>query len=604
MCGIGGIFSYSSNPIPDLEERLNLMGDQMIFRGPDDSRIWMNKDQNFGFVHRRLSVIDLSDTGAQPMFDPTLRFSIIFNGEIYNHQELRVELTKSGAKFVGSSDTEVILKLYIQYGKDCTRYLNGMYAIAIWDNLKQELFLSRDQFGIKPLYLLDNGSEIIFASQVKALSSLNLNLKIDPIGAAEFWVWGHIPEPRTIYKNIVSLEAGSSLIISKQKNPRLITNKNIWSTLEPENSAQKNQTNLSEVLLDVVNRQLISDVPTGIFLSGGIDSSVLAIMAKRSNRNVNTLTIAFHEYRGTPLDESPLAEKLAMKMGFNHQTIWINSDYFLEIFDDYLAAMDLPTIDGINTFLISKVAKDKGFKVVLSGLGADEMFGGYKSFRDVPALRTLGKFLSLNKFTRESSRKILAPILRGITHPKYASIFEYGGSWSNAYMLKRALHLPWEKNLLNEESFQINKIIRQGLDDIELNLSDDRQNKLLENSKNSFAVISYLELTHYMKSRLLRDADWASMAHSIELRVPYLDDSLLEAVGQKIQTGKPWTKKDLAYTALPELTEDHLRKKKTGFEVPIKGWIKAKYPNLLHTGNYRNWSNIILEQYLNKNNIY
>jgi asparagine synthetase B (glutamine-hydrolysing) len=231
-------------------------------------------------------------------------------------------------------------------------------------------------------------------------------------------------------------------------------------------------------------------------------------------------------------------------MGFNHQTIWINSDDFLDIFDDYLAAMDLPTIDGINTFLISKIAKDKGFKVVLSGLGADEMFGGYKSFRDVPALRTLGKFLSLNKFTGESSRKILVPILRGITHPKYSSIFEYGGSWSNSYMLKRALHLPWEKNLLDKESSQISKIIRQGLDDIQLNFSDDRHEKLLENSKNSFAVISYLESTHYLKSRLLRDADWASMAHSIELRVPYLDDSLLEAVGQKIQTGKPWTKKD------------------------------------------------------------
>ena len=379
MCGIAAILA----PAVDASV-LGRIGGAMAARGPDGAGQWLSPCGSAGLAHRRLSIIDLSAAAAQPMAASDRRLHIVFNGEIYNYRELRAELQAAGAAFRSTSDTEVLLELYRRFGRDMLPRLRGMFAFALWDVERRSLLLARDPFGIKPLYLSDDGKVLQVASQVKALLAGGaIDTRPDPAGHAGFFLWGHVPEPHTLYRGIRALPAGGWLWATADGG----RTEGRFFDLPGELSAARAGAGvgLREALVDSVRAHLIADVPVGVFLSGGLDSTTLAALASEA-ATVKTVTLGFDEFAGSARDEVPLAQAVARQVGSDHLTRRIRAADFAAARDGILAAMDQPSIDGVNTWLVARAARECGLKVALSGVGGDELFGGYDTFRRVPRL--------------------------------------------------------------------------------------------------------------------------------------------------------------------------------------------------------------------------
>jgi asparagine synthase (glutamine-hydrolysing) len=399
MCGIAAIFAYGRNAAPVGREDLIRLRDQMVHRGPDAHGWWIAYDGRVGLAHRRLSIIDVGASGDQPMMLPGSGASITFNGEIYNYRDLRRELEQVGCVFRTNSDTEVLLVAYETWGARMVERLRGMFAFAIWDPAQRALFLARDPFGIKPLYYSDDGERVAVASEVKALAQCGIGAdRPSAAGQVSFFLWGFIVEPHTLYRDIRALPAGSTMWIGSSGAS---APSRYWSEREMLRQAQERspaldlRRNLREAVYDVLRDSLgesvryhfVSDVPVGVFLSGGLDSGVLVgLAAEQSLGEIRTLTIGFDELRGGVTDETPFAEQVAAAYGTAHQTLWIGAQSFGATRIKILAAMDQPSIDGVNVYFISRMAAAEGLKVVLSGLGGDELFGGYPSFHQIPAV--------------------------------------------------------------------------------------------------------------------------------------------------------------------------------------------------------------------------
>jgi asparagine synthase (glutamine-hydrolysing) len=553
MCGLAGIFSYADGAAPIDQAELLRLRERMVARGPDGAGLWLSPDHRVGLAHRRLAIIDLTPDGAQPMATPEGRYQIVFNGEIYNYRELRAELASRGVIFNSQSDTEVLLQLYAQQGPAMCRQLRGMYAFAIWDCVEQSLFLARDPFGIKPLYLHDDGSTLRFASQVKALlAGGTIATEIDPEAEQGYWIWGHVPEPHTPYRNISSLEPGHWRKVGRGGQVQQGSFDSVAEMLSGDCAPGSDYPNLRSALLDSMRHHLIADVPVGIFLSAGIDSATLAALAAECGGTLRTVTLGFEEYRGTSADETALAEQVARQYGAQHQTVWISRRDFEHAFDEFLQAMDQPSIDGLNTWLVSRAAAQVGLKVAISGLGGDEFFGGYPSFRQLPRMRQLASPFALIPGLGKMVRRLGAPLLGRHTSVKYAGLLEYGHNWEGAYLLRRAMRMPWELP----------------------GHKPSRQPQALPPLEHPRGMVSYLESTRYMRNQLLRDSDWASMAHSIELRVPLVDAELTRYVAQQRRVSRVFSKQDLAATALPDLPAELVNRPKTGFTVPVRDWMR------------------------------
>src|SRR5262249_53553099 len=352
----------------------------MIKRGPDGAGLWISDDRRIGLAHRRLAIIDLSDAGAQPMATADGIVRIVFNGEIYNYGELRERLEAKGFEFRSKSDTEVLLYLYQEYSSGMVEHLRGMYAFAIYDSRKKGLLLARDPYGIKPLYYADDGATIRVASQVKALlKGGQIHTTTEPAGHVGFFLWGHVPEPYTLYRGIRALPAGTTLWIDAQGHKEakqffsLTDELAKASQLSAKLTKEEIHERLRTVLLDTVRHHLVADVPVGVFLSAGMDSGTLTGLAKEvTNTDLRTITLGFKEFQGTINDEVPLAEQVAQQYGTSHQTCWMTQEHFRKERDAILEAMDQPSIDGVNTYFVSKAAAESGLKVALSGLGGDE----------------------------------------------------------------------------------------------------------------------------------------------------------------------------------------------------------------------------------------
>ena len=312
MCGVAGIFSYRNNATPVQSQELCVIRDYMYNRGPDAFGLYISDNKQIGLAHRRLSIIDLSEAGIQPMFTEDKRFAIVFNGEIYNFQSLKKGLENKGVVFRSQSDTEVLLKLYAEYGEKMLSLLRGMFAFAIWDELEQTLFVARDHLGIKPLYYSFQNGVFRFASQVKALlAGQHIKTTLSAAGQVGFFLWGHIPEPFTLYNEIKSLPAGSYLKMRSGEIPRLPISfwqlNTIWQQVaqNPRHLSLPEQRDyLREVLKDSVAHHLIADVPVGVFLSSGLDSTTLTALTAENNQSVQTITLGFEEYQNTPNDET------------------------------------------------------------------------------------------------------------------------------------------------------------------------------------------------------------------------------------------------------------------------------------------------------------
>src|SRR2546426_1258371 len=446
MCGIAAIFSYRDGR-PVSESELLAIRDRMTSRGPDGAGIWISPDRSAGLAHRRLSILDLSPSGAQPMFDETGAFGISFNGEIYNYRELRAELEKKGFHFRSTTDTEVLLHLYADRGVNMLDCLRGMYAFALWDERKKALLLARDPYGIKPLYYSDNGTVFRAASQVKALlAGGNIDTTANPAGHVGFFLWGHVPDPHTLYRGIRALPAGSFMWVQHGKSPAesvFCSITKIFAGNGDNNGRGSVKEIVREALHDSVRRHLIADVPVGVFLSSGVDSTIVAALAAEDGGSLQTVTLGFDEYKGTPNDEAPLAEDVARLYGADHRTVRVARRDFEDSFDNMMWSMDQPTIDGVNSYWVSRAARQAGLKVALSGLGGDELFGGYPSFRQVPRLvKTLKPFESLKPVGR-AFPVVSAPLVRHWTSPKYAGLFEYGGSYAGAYLFRGGVFFAW-----------------------------------------------------------------------------------------------------------------------------------------------------------------
>jgi asparagine synthase (glutamine-hydrolysing) len=580
MCGIAGIFAYhyAANPV-DREELIRIR-ERMAARGPDGKGSWFSDQGRVGLSHRRLSIIDLTDAGAQPMVSDDGKLVVIFNGEIYNYRDLRKGLEAQGRVFRSNSDTEVLLHLYAEKGEEMVHALRGMFAFAIWDADRKALFLARDPYGIKPLYYADDGWTFRFASQVKALMAGG-GVSHDPesAGWVGFYLFGSVPEPFTLYRQVQALPAGTTLWVDRigPHGPRRYHS---IAAVYFQAESEPHKTDLAEdgetvraALSDSVNQHLVADVPVGGFLSAGVDSGTLVgLMRDASQGDVQTVTLAFEEFRGTPHDEAPLAEQVAKLYGTRHTTRIVTEHEFQEDLPDILSAMDQPTIDGINTWFVSKAARELGLKVAISGLGGDELFGGYPSFKDVPRLVKCFQAPAKVPLLGSMARCLLAGFgtQRVGAHPKTAGLLEYGGSFAGAYLLRRGLFMPWELDqVLSPHT------VREGL----RRLKPIRmiEAMLQPGPREPFACVAALEASLYMRNQLLRDTDWASMAHGLEVRVPLVDHVLLSRLAQLPSRSLARAGKGLMAasprTTLPAIITSRA---KSGFTMPIAAWTQRQ----------------------------
>lgn len=583
MCGIAGVFHFQSENLVD-EQRLIAIRDVMKNRGPDDQGLWLSGSSKVGLAHRRLSIIDTTSAGHQPLSDNSGRFTVTFNGEIYNYLGLRSALEKKGYQFSTQTDTEVLLHLYAEYGKDMLGHLRGMFAFAIWDDHDKRLFLARDTFGIKPLYYSNIDGQFYFASQVKALLADKLiGQSFDPAAQVGFFLWGSVPEPSTLYADIKALEAGHYLEISSDG---MLKEKYCTVTQfikRVELSTHRAQSSLREILLDTVRFHFIADVPVGIFLSSGVDSSCLLALAREAGiKKIKTITLGFEEYRGTRYDEVPLAEMLAERYQTEHQTIWLNQHDFHHELKNLLSSMDQPTIDGVNMYFVSLAAKKAGLKVALSGLGADEIFAGYNTFKRIPAMLRYCRVLSFIPGLGRLLRYIASPWIN-----KSAGLIEYANNYQRAYLLNRALFMPWQlKKVLAGD------LIKLGLKQLNPLVQLKRSIAHVSMAKNKLTA---LELTHYTRNQLLRDADWAGMAHSVEVRVPYLDLPLFQYCLSHYP--KKISKKEIFSVLSDPLPNEVTSRKKTGFFVPIRAWLLGE-KNANRAFDLKDWAKYVYRSFV------
>jgi asparagine synthase (glutamine-hydrolysing) len=577
MCGLNGIYAYHNAANAPRRDELVATRDHMHRRGPDGLGEWWSGDRRVALGHRRLSIIDLSDRAAQPMLSPDGRLAIVFNGEIYNYPDLRRELEATGVEFRTTSDTEALLHLYAACGAAIVHRLRGMFAFAIWDQARGGLFLARDPYGIKPLYTCDDGWTFRFASQVKALlAGGHVSRDPEPAGLVGFHLFGSVPEPFTLYREIRALPAGCSQWIDaagpREPTPYVslaaILAEAAMSPAPPAELAER----VREATLGSVRAHQLADVEVGAFLSAGVDSgALLGLMRDTGAGEVSAITLAFDEFAGTAEDESPLAARVADRYGARHAVRRVGRAEFVQDLPAILEAMDQPSIDGVNTWFVAKAAREAGLKVAISGLGGDELLAGYPSFVDLPRWRRRFGALAAIPGLGRLARLILCAAAPGLVraNPKAAGVLEHAGSWPGAYLLRRGLYLPAELPALMDPD-----LAREGLRRLEPlrriagSMSPD--------PKSDVGRVCALESANYMRGQLLRDADWAGMAHSLEIRTPLVDVDLLRALAPLIPSLAPGLgKAALASAPSTPLPAEVTGRAKTGFGVPTGDWMAA-----------------------------
>ena len=576
MCGIAGRLRFGETAVDAGDrEALAAISARLAARGPDGSGTWESSDGRALLAHRRLSIIDLSEGGAQPMVSADGVLAITFNGEIYNYRELRRELEAKGTRFRSDSDTEVILQLYADRGAELVHALRGMFAFALWDQRRGGVLLARDPYGIKPLYYALDQRGAWFASQVKALlASGVIAREVDPAGVVGFHLFGSVPEPFTWYEGIQALPAGSTLWLDGRANAEPRRFFSLAATYR-DASQQLNQARASgdqamrEALLDSVRAHLVADVPVGAFLSSGIDSgALLGLMSEAAAGPVQAITIGFDEYEGRPEDEAPLASEIARRYGAQHRVRRVTASELLADLPRVLDAMDQPSIDGLNTWMVSKATREAGLKVAVSGLGGDELWGGYPAFRDLPRWTRTLRWPARVPRLGELVRRIAAPALPHTRwSPKLAGLLELGGELAGAYLLRRGLFMPWElEQVLDRETVERGLARLDPVAHIRAQLDVDPGTQ--------FGRIACLEAGLYMRNQLLRDTDWASMAHGLEVRVPLVDPVLLRAVAPLVLAAGGLGKRQLAASPRPALPAHVALRPKTGFTTPVARWLE------------------------------
>ena len=564
-------------------------------RGPDDEGFLLNDPRAPGLAlgMRRLSVIDLPG-GHQPAWNEAKDIAVIFNGEIYNYRELRERLNSLGHRFATQSDTEILVHAWEEWGEDCLTELRGMFAVALLD-LRQRyassplLFLARDPLGIKPLYYTQTPDGFAFASEVRALlTSGAAEKRISQDALTSYLLFGSVSEPVTMLEGVFSLPPGHRMLLYVPERRRTPRPRPWW---DPQQSPAARDTRkprdfssgakqLRPLLEDAVRSHLIADVPVGLFLSSGLDSGAIAALAARVRPNILSFTLSFP---GTQYDEAPLARLVADRCGTQHREIPLDGSAVLARLDEALAALDQPTMDGINTYFVSWAAREVGLKVALSGLGGDELFAGYRTFADTPKLARL---VRLAWFAPAPLRRVVAPILRALfawqsgsgAARKAMDAWLLPDALPHPYFFARELFPVSDLSRLTNPRFRPSTVNADGVT-LEptwlgwLQRAADTARKL-----EPIGAVSWLEMRSYMLNTLLRDTDSVSMAQSLEVRVPLLDTPLVEFVGSLPDAARqrPGILKALLVEALSGiLPAEILSQRKRTFTLPWEEWLRG-----------------------------
>jgi asparagine synthase (glutamine-hydrolysing) len=584
MCGITAFFAYAGRAAPVDRDEVAAVTEQMRPRGPDAGDTWFSADGRVGLGSRRLAIIDLSAAATQPLHDVENELTIVFNGEIYNYAQLRAQLAGYGARFHTHSDTEVLLQMYRRYGEQMVELLRGMFSFAIWDARERRMFVARDPYGIKPLYVADDGATFRCASTVKALLAGGRIARTRDAGAAAgFFLLGSVPEPFTVMESIRTVEAGTSFFVTERgrsESKRLVSIAAVLARgAEQQSAAQLVEPTvlMRELVTESLCAHLVSDVPVGAFLSSGIDSTTLAALATEANRPPRCVTLQFAEYAHHASDEAPLAERFAQDRGLQQTTRLVTRGELLTDLPRIFEAMDQPTIDGVNTWFVSKAASEAGLKVAISGIGGDELFGSYSSFRDIPRLLRLSRTPGANR------------VVAGITrHPKARAVARYAGTIAGAYFLKRGLFLPEDLPAILGAAEAEEGLAR-------LRLFETIERTLQPDPGTSFGRVAALEASMYMRNQLLRDTDWASMAHSLEVRTPLVDITLLRQIAPLLLSEKAKSKQEFSRSPRTPLPSYLRNRPKTGFSVPLAQWMNL--PSDGTSTRMRSWARMVWERW-------
>ncbi len=568
MCGLNGIISAVIET-EKCESIVRAMNKRLAHRGPDHDGIW--KDDKICLGHRRLSIIDLSPESNQPFISNDKRYVIIYNGELYNYKDLKLELqrTAQGSAeqpyfFKTGSDTEVILAAYIRWGNSCLTHFNGMFAFAIYDTTTKKTFIARDRIGVKPLYYYYGDDAFMFSSEVRpiihsGIRSFELNKDV----LAEYFMYQTVLAPNTLVKGIKMLMPGHYLEFENGKatiTQYYSTNKisNASDHLSYKQICEK----VNELITHSVQLRMVADVPFGAFLSGGIDSSaVVGLMSKVSSEQVQTFNVSFDE---SEFSESKFARIIAKKFNTKHHEIKLTPGDFLKQLPEALDAIDHPSGDGPNTYIVSKATKNAGIKMALSGIGGDELFAGYDVFKRMTDLQKKAWINAIPRFARTGVGHLIKKRKKSVSGNKIAELLsEPKISFSSAYPLNRSVYTLKELQQLikHPEPFtQIKKVVDQ---------TPQKKHHLL-------SAVSICEINTYLENVLLRDADQMSMAVALEVREPLLDYKLIEfALSVNDEHKFPHTPKKLFIDSLGDLLpKEIVQRPKMGFTLPWQSWLK------------------------------
>ncbi len=582
MCGIAGVVEYATNESQINRNVLKSMSDVITHRGPDSEGQWISDNRRCGLAFRRLSIIDLSEAGNQPMTTPDGRFTIVFNGEIYNHKEIRRELKSKGYRYHSSTDTETILYGYQEYGKDIVKKLYGMWGFAIWDNRKNELFCSRDRIGIKPLYYTNQNGKFVFGSEIKSIfqyPSITKQLNLSEL--PNYLNWGMTSNHDSLFQNIKKLSAGHNLTL--KNNGALILEK-YWSPIE----ANQKYTDLDEVqvqeevlriLRQAIKDRMMSDVPFGVFLSGGIDSSLnVALMAELMDRPIDSYSVGFKELE--KYNELGYAQKIADLFKTNHREILIDHNDAFPILEDLTWFEDEPNADPVcmPLYFLSKLTRESGTTVIQVGEGSDEQFTGYPwMLRDYNFYNSYWKYFSkLPNSLKKSIYSLSKPILTG---QNQMLILEYlrRGSFNKHLYQSGVSIIP-----LAQQDYLFNKQY-QNL----ISISDEEVEKIhneilaIKSDADYLQRIEYIELRQRLPELLLMRVDKIGMAHSLEARVPFLDHRLVEftmSIPPKMKAPDNKSTKTILKKAVESiLPNDIIYRRKQGFWAPVNEWLRNEW---------------------------
>ena len=562
MCGIAGIVGENAVEHRDALQR---MMSALIQRGPDGEGMYESPSGLCLFGHKRLAIIDLSDSATQPMKSSDGRYALCYNGECYNFADLRNRLKRQGDRFRSSGDTEVVMKMLKSNGKSCLSQLNSMFAFGFWDEHYQKLLLARDRFGQKPLYYCVRGKLLLFASEVRALLTSGLierNLNLNALRS--YLAYGAVHGPDTIVAGISLLSASSYLEWAENSDLEV---KRYWSPGREKKRCDSQE--LCGIFEQAVERHLVSDVPIGAFLSGGVDSSAVVSAAVRAtDKEVTSLSVVFPD--APEISEHVYAKRMASFAGTNHFEVSLTDNSMIALLPCCLNAMDQPTIDSFNTFVVSHAARENGLKVVLSGLGGDELFGGYPSFHDIP------KWIRFKRGIRRFDKSIAALLSStGLLTKKWSklvSLLAASGDALSLYLIRRQVF----------SNNQIGNLIPEvRCDQASVNLPEEFEEYLrnIMVEREIHDVIGLFEMFSYMGQTLLRDVDVAGMAHSLEIRMPFLDTEFINtalALPSKARTPSGVPKKWFVQAMNGRLPLKNMKRPKQGFVLPFSSWMRLR----------------------------